>query len=396
METVMQRSPEPPRSAPASQAAAAPATTAQSSNVQLRRALQGKGYDEQVQLLAPVQRAEDPGAVHAAAERGVASGGSSLPYLSDIQAAFGRHDVSDVQAHSDSAAQSASAAIGAEAYASGSDIAFAGNPDKSTVAHEAAHVVQQRAGVSLSGGVGQAGDPYERHADAVADAVVQGKSAEPILDQMAGGGARETVQKKSAAVQRTLVSKQITDGPYGWTSAYDVLFDDATHECRISVRVKLTPENATVTAADVTRIQGVAQTQFQAIWDNKFKITDSGTGVQYRLRLALAFVDANEHVAVTLHPGAGRDDRRNWYVQQIDNVTLAHELGHQLGLKDEYVDPAVPARADASGAGVHQDHSIMGDYYAEGEGAAAAQDRHGAEIAGNVAAATGRTLTSGR
>jgi Domain of unknown function (DUF4157) len=52
--------------------------------------------------------------------------------------------------------------MGATAYATGDRIAFAGAPDLHTTAHEAAHVVQQRAGVSLPGGVGQAGDAYER------------------------------------------------------------------------------------------------------------------------------------------------------------------------------------------------------------------------------------------
>jgi hypothetical protein len=42
-------------------------------------------------------------------------------------------------------------------------------------------VVQQRAGVHLTGGVGEAGDQYERHADAVAGLVVSGGSAEALL-----------------------------------------------------------------------------------------------------------------------------------------------------------------------------------------------------------------------
>ena len=38
--------------------------------------------------------------------------------------------------------------------------------DLHTTAHEAAHAVQGRAGAQLKGEVGQAGDAYERHADA--------------------------------------------------------------------------------------------------------------------------------------------------------------------------------------------------------------------------------------
>jgi hypothetical protein len=68
-------------------------------------------------------------------------------------------------------------------------VAFARAPDLHTAAHEAAHVVQQRGGVQLAGGVGREGDVFEQHADRVADLVVQGRSAESTLDALAGSGA---------------------------------------------------------------------------------------------------------------------------------------------------------------------------------------------------------------
>lgn len=124
--------------------------------------------------------------VHEAAAAGIAGGGGALPYGEAIAASFGRHDISDVSAHVGGPAEAACDAMGANAYATGTNIAFRGAPDLHTAAHEAAHVVQQRAGVSLSGGVGRAGDAYEQHADAVADAVVAGESAEAVLDEMSG------------------------------------------------------------------------------------------------------------------------------------------------------------------------------------------------------------------
>lgn len=83
--------------------------------------------------------------------------------------------------------------MGADAFATGKRVAFAGPPDLHTAAHDAAHVVQQRAGVQLKGGVGEAGDPHEQHADAVADRVVAGESAEELLEDYAGGEDDETV-----------------------------------------------------------------------------------------------------------------------------------------------------------------------------------------------------------
>lgn len=102
-------------------------------------------------------------------------------------------------AHSDQAASSASKMIGAQAFTIGNHVAFASAPSLHTVAHEAAHTVQQRGGVQLLGGVGAAGDRYERHADAVADVVLRGGSAESLLDQYAGGDAAggDSVQRSA-------------------------------------------------------------------------------------------------------------------------------------------------------------------------------------------------------
>jgi hypothetical protein len=142
-----------------------------------------------------VQRKERPGAgagataqTHAVADAGVGTGGGKLPFGDRIQASFGTHDVGGVSAHVGGPATAACDQLGASAYATGNKIAFAGQPDLHTAAHEAAHVVQQRSGVFLKDGLGAAGDTHEQHADAVADRVVAGKSAQDLLDGGAGGG----------------------------------------------------------------------------------------------------------------------------------------------------------------------------------------------------------------
>ncbi len=138
-------------------------------------------------------------AVHEAAAQGVASPAGQLPHLEEIQKSFGAHDVSQIQAHvgGDSAQ-----AMGAEAYATGNHVVFDKQPDLHTAAHEAAHVVQQSKGVSLYGGVGKAGDTHEQNADAVADRVVAGESAEDLLGSPSSAGASNgAVQKKAAPSQ---------------------------------------------------------------------------------------------------------------------------------------------------------------------------------------------------
>jgi hypothetical protein len=136
--------------------------------------------------------------VHAAAQQGIAGPGQPLPFRDQIQASFGQHDISHVRAH---IAPGATAAMGAQAYATGDHVVFNGQPDLHTAAHEVAHVVQQKKGVQLKGGVGAEGDTHERHADAVADHVVAGKSAEHMLGPAAAGGgaSSQAVQMKPAA-----------------------------------------------------------------------------------------------------------------------------------------------------------------------------------------------------
>jgi hypothetical protein len=134
---------------------------------------------------------------HAAAENGVSGPASALPHMQEIQRAFGKHDVSQIEAHVGPEADAATQGMGAKAYASGNQVALGGEgTDLHTVAHEAAHVVQQRGGVQLAGGVGRDGDAHEQHADAVADRVVGGQSAEALLDGAAKGGGAAGVQRK--------------------------------------------------------------------------------------------------------------------------------------------------------------------------------------------------------
>ena len=136
--------------------------------------------------------------VSAVASNGVSQATDALPFRDDIQRAFGRHDVSTIRVQVGGDAAVAARTLGARAYTIGERVAFVAPPDLHTAAHEAAHVVQQRAGVHLDGELGHADDVYERAADAAADAVVAGNVAEHLLDGP-GGGARLAVQRKEHA-----------------------------------------------------------------------------------------------------------------------------------------------------------------------------------------------------
>ena len=144
---------------------------------------------------APASGRHDPSAI---AQRGIQGAGQQLPFREEIQRSFGPHDISQVQAHVGGGAADASRELAAQAYAHGDHVAFATDPTLFIAAHEAAHVVQQRAGVSLKAIDAGSDDAYERHADEVASAVVRGESAAPLFGQLpsGGGGASHAVQRK--------------------------------------------------------------------------------------------------------------------------------------------------------------------------------------------------------
>jgi hypothetical protein len=118
---------------------------------------------------------------------GTAGTAGRLPHLEHIQRSFGpQHDLNTVKAYVGSRAEQAARFMGAEAYTSGERVAFRAAPSLRTAAHEAAHVIQQRSGVRIQGGIGGKGDAYERHAESVADSVVAGRSSEHLLCAYAG------------------------------------------------------------------------------------------------------------------------------------------------------------------------------------------------------------------
>ncbi|MEL6180091.1 MAG: DUF4157 domain-containing protein, partial [Myxococcota bacterium] len=99
----------------------------------------------------------DPKEVTSIAAQGLSGTSQALPYRERLESGFGV-DLSGVRVHTDAAAVQASRAIGAQAYTMGNNIALAQpNPSQELMAHEVAHVIQQRAGSGPASGVGQVG-----------------------------------------------------------------------------------------------------------------------------------------------------------------------------------------------------------------------------------------------
>lgn len=184
-------------------------------------------------------------------------------------------------------------------------------------------------------------------------------------------------------------SRAVSDGPYGWTSAYDTIVEE--NDVVISVKVKVN-RDADVTARQEANTKAATSNEFLRFYDSRFTLTDD-CGVARNLKVQLDYVNSGEHLTIALHKGDGRDNLSNWFVGS-DNVTRAHEMGHQLGFKDEYIDATVPNRATAASPGITTDNSIMGNYYTQGIDKADVRMRHGTEMASDVSNATGMNFTA--
>lgn len=172
------------------------------------------GYGDLVEVARrpPIQRAispgealhTEPGQVAKLARLGTSGAGGPLPYMDLIQQSFGEHNVTGVVTHTDEKAEHAARELGATAFTIGNHVAFAGKPSLHTAAHEATHVIQQRGGVQLRGGIGQAGDQYEQHADLVADRVVAGESASVLLNKYSSPAASKPMANWAASAQSSV------------------------------------------------------------------------------------------------------------------------------------------------------------------------------------------------
>ncbi|HEY5958112.1 MAG TPA: DUF4157 domain-containing protein, partial [Polyangiaceae bacterium] len=151
--------------------------------------------------------AATPSEIHAIARAGLEGASEPLPHLDRIQPLLAPHDLSGVRTVTGGAAVESNMRLGALGYTMGERIAFRSAPDVKLAAHEAAHVVQQRAGVTLSSSAMDRGhnDPYERTADKAAERILNCEPAKELTDS---GG---STAPASIAVQRDELTEQSSD-----------------------------------------------------------------------------------------------------------------------------------------------------------------------------------------
>jgi hypothetical protein len=144
-----------------------------------------------------------------------------------------------------------------------------------------------------------------------------------------------------------------TYGPYGWNYSYTRGFNGTSFYKDIEVNFQFDDgvfnNNAQTQAAWVQS----AITGLQGIWDNKWSIKDNQTGKLYPIIVEITTAAPfNQTVQVHASTGsdpddpnpagndADRSDMTSWYTGNTAS-TNAHEVGHMMGLFDEYIGGAV-------------------------------------------------------
>ena len=133
--------------------------------------------------------------------------------IGQMQRPFGE-DFSGVQVHDSPGARQVADALGATALTHGDHIflgAGAPSPESAAgqrlLAHELAHVVQQRRASSVdAGAIGDPGGAFEQSADQAASHVMQGQAAPTTA-----GGATPGVQRQSAGDKKVDLEKIMAD-----------------------------------------------------------------------------------------------------------------------------------------------------------------------------------------
>lgn len=119
---------------------------------------------------------------------------------SSMEARFGGADFSGVRLHTDTTASRSAEAVGANAYTVGADVVFQnGRYNEHTLAHELAHVAQQRQGpvdgTDAPGGI-KVSDPADRFERAAEE------TAKNVMSTPVESAQREEEDAGAAAVQR--------------------------------------------------------------------------------------------------------------------------------------------------------------------------------------------------
>ncbi|MEV6860981.1 hypothetical protein AB0M44_08245 [Streptosporangium subroseum] len=127
-------------------------------------------------------------------------------------------------------------------------------------------------------------------------------------------------------------------------------------EFTVRIRYQADP---VMTPQEVARAKSNALDGIDLYYNHQHRLPD---GSQFHVRLEFEEVPyvAGSSEAVTLHPGRGQHiDQLTWHTDMAP-VIYAHEIGHHLGLADEYVAGSQADRRTLTTSGTRNDATLMG------------------------------------
>lgn len=184
------------------------------------------------------------------------------------------------------------------------------------------------------------------------------------------------------------IHQTIEDGMYGWEAGF--LWEKTPSAFQLSIRIHL-HQGPECTQWHHQEMQRICQVEFNRYFNHSFLFKEENSS-PLPLHTELIFTRHHPHLTATVYPQHGETELTSWYLRERP-IHLAHELGHQMGLIDEYVDMNASGREQNNASQVFRDHSLMGNYEQEGWKSANVKLRHGQRIAALVSLFTAEEYT---
>lgn len=129
-------------------------------------------------------------------------------------------------------------------------------------------------------------------------------------------------------------------GDFSWPYAYSLSFTNDTLLAQINIEL---------TGYDPgTALRSTWETGVESTWGRQYEVVDGTHAYPILFDLAWVYTNTLADEIVTVYQGTGYMDMLNWYTSQpsgwpdsYQGVIAAHEVGHMLGLFDEYFGGAV-------------------------------------------------------
>jgi hypothetical protein len=180
------------------------------------------------------------------------------------------------------------------------------------------------------------------------------------------------------------IRKPIIDPPYGWTSRFQASLTDTSVNLKVRIYLK---SDERIPLRDILKVRAETNAAVDRYFNQRFELIDPNSHPRM-LMVTPEFVSDHPDLSVQLHPGNGRGNLNHWFVE-AQFIIRAHEVGHALGLPDEYIDLTSRHRRTPEAPGIFRDNSLMGNFFKEGIEQAELKPRHGELLAKQLSESIG-------